>query len=165
MKVLHFALAISLLLIIFGTAVAQGTVESSAAQTSQMEMKPGDCEYNVSILTAAHNAAGADGLVIVIARLGNGERRKEFNRRRLHNVRTFLTEFGNRAAQTIITATGERAGGYGRIELYVGGKLFHVLMIRPNDDLAVGSCSFDGNNPCAYKREKKLYPCLNRNLR
>jgi len=63
------------------------------------------------------------------------------------------------------TAEGARVSGYGRVELYVGGKLFYVLMIRRNADLAVGACSFDGDDPCTYEREKKLYPCLDRNRR
>jgi hypothetical protein len=109
--------------------------------------------------------AGDAGLVIMIARLGKGETKRDLNRRRLNNARTFLIEFGQRAPQTIVTAEGERVNGYGRVELYAGGKLFHVLMINPNDDLAVGACSFEGDDPCTYEREKKLYPCLDRNSR
>jgi hypothetical protein len=162
MKVLHFSVAVSLLLVASFVASAQvkGTVPSS-----QVETKPTNCEFNISVLTGAHRVAGEDGLVIMIARLGNGERRRELNRRRLHNARTFLTEFGQRAPQTIVTAEGERVDGYGRVELYIGGKLFHVLMSYPNADLPVGACSFEGDDPCTYEREKKLYPCLDRNSR
>lgn len=162
MKVLHFAVAVSLLLVTSCVASAQrkGTVPAS-----QVETKPTNCEFNISVLTGAHRVAGEDGLVIMIARLGNGERKQELNRRRLHNARTFLTEFGQRAPQTIVTAEGESVDGYGRVELYVGGKLFHVLMTYPNADLAVGACSFEGDDPCTYEREKKLYPCLDRKTR
>ena len=165
MKILHFALAAPLLLGSFCVAGAQGKGESGAVPSSQVEMKPTNCEFNISVLTGAHRVAGDAGLVIMIARLGNGERRRELNHRRLHNARTFLIEFGQRVPQTIITAEGERVDGYGRVELYVGGKLFHVLMTNPNDDLAVGACSFDGDDPCKYEREKKLYPCLDRRSR
>lgn len=46
-----------------------------------------------------------------------------------------------------------------------GGKLFHVLMTKMNGDLAVGACSFEGDDPCAYELEKKLYPCLHMKAR
>lgn len=166
MKVLHCVITASLLLLV-GSCIAdaQEKVESGAIPSSQIERKPTNCEFNISVLTGAHRVAGDAGLVIMIARLGNGERRRELNDRRLHNAQTFLIEFGQRAPQTIVTAEGERVEGYGRVELYVGGKLFHILMTNPNDDLEVGACSFEGDDPCTYKREKKLYPCLDRNSR
>ena len=101
----------------------------------------------------------------MIARLGDSEQRQELNRRRLHNARTYLVEFEHRSPQTIITAEGERVKGYGRVELYVGGKLFYVLMIRPNANFAVGSYSYEGEDPGTHEREKKLYPCLDRKSR
>lgn len=64
-----------------------------------METKPTNCEFHVATLDAAHDQAGADGLVIVIARLGNGEERQDLNRRKLHNVRTYLVEFEHRSPQ------------------------------------------------------------------
>jgi hypothetical protein len=165
MKVLHFAVAASLLLVGSCIADAQGKIESGTILSSQAETKPTNCEFNISVLTGAHRVAGDAGLIIMIARLGKGETRRGLNGRRLHNARAFLIEFGHRAPQTIVTAEGERVNGYGRIELYVGGKLFHVLMTNPNDDLAVGACSFEGNDPCTYELERKLYPCLDRTAR
>ena len=137
----------------------------AAAQSSETELKPNNCEYDISTLTAADRTAGNGSLIIMIARLGNGEHRREFNLRRLHNARTFLVEFGNRASNTIIPAEGARVTGYGRIELYVAGKLFQVIAVRRNADLLVGACSFEGQDPCSFERERKLYPCLDRNLR
>lgn len=131
----------------------------------KMETKPTNCEFNIAVLDAAHGKVGKDDLIIVIARLGDAEQRQELNRRRLHNVRTYLMEFDGRSPETIITAEGERVKGYGRVELYVGGRLFYVLMIRPNADFPVGSCSYEGEDPCSHEREKKLYPCLDRKSR
>src|SRR5260370_14316520 len=165
MKVLHFVVAASLLLVGSCVADAQEKIESGTIPSSQVETKPTNCEFNISVLTGAHRVAGDAGLIIIIARLGKRETRGGLNRRRLHNARTFLTEFGQRASQTIVTAEGEPVNGYGRIELYVGGKVFHVLMTNPNDDLAVCACSFEGDDPCTYEREKKLYPCLDRRAR
>jgi hypothetical protein len=160
MKSLKLGAAVSLLLVGSCIADAQEKTTPGTIPPSQVETKPTNCEFNVSVLTGAHRTAGDTGLVIMIARLGTGETRRELNSRRLHNARTFLTEFGQRAPQTIVTAEGDRVDGYGRLELYVAGKLFHVLLIRADDDLAVGACSFEGRDPCTDEREKKLYPCL-----
>jgi hypothetical protein len=48
--------------------------------------------------------------------------------------------------------------GYGRIEIYVGGKLFHVLLVHRNADLIVGSCTYEINPPDEQRRENNLYP-------
>lgn len=159
---LHVALAAGLLLTIASFTAAQDVPQSASSAPIKMETKPTNCEFHIATLDAAHDQAGADGLVIVIARLGDGEDRQDLIPRRLHNVRTYLVEFARRSPATIITAEAERVKGYGRVELYVGGKLFYVLMIRPNADFAVGSCSYEGEDPCSHHREKKLYPCLDR---
>lgn len=165
MKVLQYVLTVSVLLVCASTAAAQDVSRPAGSAQINMEAKPTNCEFHIATLDAAHDQAGRDGLVIVIARLGDGEQRLDLNRRRLHNVRTYLVEFAHRSPDMTITAEGESAKGYGRVELYVGGKLFYVLMIRPNADLAVGACSFEGDDPCTYEREKKLYPCLDRKTR
>ncbi len=125
--------------------------------------EPQNCESDIAILDAASRQAGEDGLIIVIARLGDGERNRELNHRRLHNVHTYLTEWdGRRNPKTVITAEGERAKGYGRIELYVSGKLFHTLLVYRNGDLVVGSCTYEINSPSEQQRENNLYPWRDR---
>ena len=158
---LYMVLAVSLLLVSAPLTAAQ----DPPTRAVKMETKPTNCEFNIAVLDGAHGKVGKDELIIVIARLGDNEQRQDLNRRRLHNVRTYLVEFDHRSPQTIITAEGDRANGYGRIELYVAGKLFYVLMIRPNADFPVGSCSYEGEDPCTHEREKKLYPCLDRKPR
>jgi hypothetical protein len=165
MKVLKYGLVISVLLVCASRAAPQDVSRPVGSAPIKMQTKPTNCEFSIATLDAAHDQAGKAGLVIAIARLGDGEQRQELNRRRLHNVRTYLVEFDHRSPETIITAESERASGFGRIELYVGGKLFYVLMIRPNADFAVGACSFEGDDACTFEREKKLYPCLDRKRR
>jgi hypothetical protein len=112
------------------------------------------CEGNNSYLSNAHHLAGAEGTIIAIARLGDGEMKRDLNRRRLHNVRIFLMDFGwHRDPGTVITAEGEKVKGYGRVELYVRGNLFAALAVRRNQDLLVGSC---------VGPERNLYPYLGR---
>lgn len=166
MKILRFALVVSLLLMGFAAVDAQHRANSGMAQPSQTEATPSNCEENISILGAATQAVDKDSLLIVIARLGDGEQNRELNRRRLYNVRTYLSEYVHaRAPETIITAEGARVNGYGRIELYVGGKLFHVLTIPRNGDLIVGSCYYEIDIPADKERQKNLYPYLDRNPR
>jgi hypothetical protein len=165
MKILHGALGLTFLVIASGICKGQVKHDTGTVPPSQVETKPSNCEFNISVLTGAHRVAGEDGLVIMIARLGKGEVSRDLGRRRLHNARTFLTEFGNRHPQMIVTAEGDRVDGYGRVELYASGKLFHVLLMSPNADLPVGACSFEGDDPCASERERKLYPCLDRRKR
>lgn len=99
------------------------------------------CEANIANLDLAHSEAGESGLIIAVARLGDGERRRMLNHRRLHNLRTYLERFHKRARATIVTAEGERVTGSGRVEVYVGGRLFYVFDIDRGEDLHAGSCS------------------------
>jgi len=166
MKILRFVLVISLLLMGLASVDAQQKAGLGMVQPSRIEATPSNCEENISILGAATQAVDKDGLLIVIARLGNGEQNRELNRRRLYNVRTYLSEYVHaRAPETIITAEGEHVNGHGRIELYVVGKLFHVLTIPRNGDLIVGSCYYEIDIPADKERQKNLYPYLDRNLR
>jgi len=151
MKSLRWALGLTLLAIVPCICKGQVKADSGRRPSSQLETKPANCEFNVSVLTGVHRVAGDEGLVIMIARLGRGEVSRKLNRRRLHNARTFLTEFGHRSPETIVTAEGDRVDGYGRVELYAGGKLFYVLFASQNADLPVGACSFEGEDPCKIR--------------
>ena len=136
---------------------------SSGAYVQYQSTKPANCESDIAILDLASRRAGEDGLIIAIARLGDGERQRSLNFRRLHNVRVYLTEWnGRRNPKTVLIAEGERVTGYGRIELYVGGALLQTLLVRPNADLIVGSCTYEINAPSEQRRENNLYPWRDR---
>ncbi len=114
------------------------------------------CEGSNSDLAGVNQIAGRDGLIIAIARLGDGERSRQLNRRRLHNVRTFLAEFWNRDPTTVITAEGDKVKGHGRIDLYVRGELILALAVRHNGDLLVGSCVGPDRNLYPYLGKTKV---------
>jgi hypothetical protein len=141
----------------YSVAVAQG-------QSIENEIKPVNCEHNIVRLEMASQQAGTDSLII-IARLGDGERNRNLNWRRLQNARTYLSEYIKvRAPETIILAEGERVAGYGRIEIYVGGKLFSALAVNRNGDLIVGSCEPEEiDNARQRQLRKRLYPWRDRN--
>ncbi len=98
------------------------------------------CESNIARLDNIDHQAGKEGLLIAIARLGDGEHSRTLNRRRLHNIRLYLREIRQRATKTIILAEGEEVHGRGRVEVYVGGKLVDVLGVGRGEDLYAGSC-------------------------
>ena len=89
-------------------------------------------------------ASASEGKVtILVARLGDGERAREVNRRRLHNVLAFLTTSSDLNAQNVIAAEGERVRGFGRVKIYVAGKLVDALLAEKNKDLEVECCEGD----------------------
>ncbi len=123
-----------------------------ASHAAAQEAKPpkpffdtyNNCESNISWIDYVHSEAGESGLVIAIARLGDGEQPHRFNQRRLHNLRLYLEKVRGRAPKTLIVAEGERVQGRGRVDFYVGGKLMGTLSVRRGEDLYAGSCDGTG---------------------
>jgi hypothetical protein len=138
--------------------------------------KPGRCEYRTAILDGIHQKTPAEGMIMVIARLGNRETRPNLSWRRLHNVRVYWTEYlykeHRRKPETIILAEGERVSGLGHLEFYVGGKLVEVMKVARNADLSIGSCyppddSYIRNrvfNPCWLESDRNFYPCRDKQV-
>jgi hypothetical protein len=165
--------------LLFGCFLAL-TVSSVMAQQGfgrLMELGPARCHDYGAFLDVVHQGTAPDQLMIVIARLGDGDIRSNLNLRRLENVRAYWTKFlyeeHRRKPETIILAEGERVAGHGRLEFYVGGKLVGVLKVSRNADLYIGECyppddSFIRNgvfNPCEVKSNKFFYPCRAENAR
>lgn len=104
---------------------------------------PGNCETNTARLdylqTEAREAQAAApiNLVIVIARLGDGEYNNQLNLRRLYTVKKYL------GLSNVITTQGERVKGYGRVEVYIYGMLKETFLVKKCADLRVGSCEND----------------------
>jgi hypothetical protein len=137
-------------------------VPSDLPQGPRIESSPTNCETHIAILDIAHQDAGQDGLIIMIGHLGDGERNRDLNQDRLHSARAHLTEYrAVRSPDTIVIAEGQRVSGYGRIELYIGGKLHTAFAIRRNADVSVGSCEPKELDDLRQRElRKKLYPWL-----
>ena len=116
------------------------------AQSSVPSTSPGNCEMNAVIFdnmrSVISEGLGRDSLVIAVARLGNGETSRGLNRRRLYNLRVRWGVFGL-PANRLIVAEGERVDGYGRVELYVSGRLYDTFVVRRNGDLCLACCGDD----------------------
>lgn len=135
--------------------VTISVAQDRPADTSVAKSVPGNCEANSADLDDLRNAAlegtGTDGVIIAIARLGNRETLRVHNRRRLQAIKNYLTRHGV-PAQRIITAEGERISGYGRVELYLVGKLRTILLANPNKALCVECCNPSDADFYPYRR-------------
>jgi hypothetical protein len=162
----HFIITlISVSLVLLSFNMRTLTRWSSAASSEViMQDEPTGCEYNSAALDVLAQKSRLADLIIVIARLGSNETRPNLNSRRLHNVRTYLTEFltdpsVRRSSETIVLAQGERVLGFGRVEFYVNGKLVSTLTLRTNADLTAANCGIEPpESPCPSSM-KNFYPC------
>src|SRR4030095_8628053 len=139
--------------------------------------KPQLCESRTADLDGITQKTPLNEAIIVIARLGISETKRNLNRRRLENVRAYWTQAvaleARRKLETIILAEGERTAGYGRLEFYVLGKLVWVMNVPCNADVDFGDCvapddSYIRNgvyDPCWIKSHRIFYPCRDRYLR
>jgi hypothetical protein len=139
--------------------------------------KPPFCADRSATIDVIHQKTPPDTMIVVIARLGRDETRPELNRRRLHNVRAYWTEYlaqeYRRNPKTIGLVEGDRVEGYGRLEFYVEGKLVGVIKARRDADVDFGDCyppddSFIRKrvyNPCWVKSHSIFYPCRDRYMK
>lgn len=150
-------------LIIFGGWLACGGLviaqdHAPSAIPNGFSDKPRDCEINLIRMEGVNKLATAEGnrdsMVIAIARLGDGENAQELNRRRLQNVLAVLTDNLGLRKERVVIASGERVRGYGRVELYVNGKLVDALLVDRGKDLCVDCCDID-ERYYPYRKDKR----------
>ena len=75
-----------------------------------------------------------DSYLIVIARLGEGEKIRRLNRTRLLAIESYVKRMSN---FKYVLAEGSSVKGRGKIEIYVGGYLFRELYMKKD---AITSC-------------------------
>jgi hypothetical protein len=93
------------------------------------------CEEAKVLLDVLRYDAGDEGVIILVARRGDGEPSPKINRR-LYSVWSYLHHAGPFPADRLVRAEGERVRGRGRVELYAKGKLMLILAAeRPGDDI------------------------------
>lgn len=146
-------LALSLLLM-----ASVSLAQDQSADARFIQTAPGNCEINSALLDSMRNkaleAAVGSSVVIVIARLGNGETSRIHNRRRLLAVKDYFGKYGL-PSQKIVTAEGERVSGYGRIELYLMGQLRAAILANPNKAICVECCDPDSADIRTDRRSQK----------
>jgi hypothetical protein len=124
-----------------------------------------DCDYSVSVqdnvIMTALEQTREGGFLIIIIKPGDGETSPELTRRRLYNLREyFLRGRGSHLKlEKVIFAKGDQVKGYGRIEYYLGGKLFERLLFRKNGYICHECCGLDDRyypeKAAEYERQKK----------
>lgn len=145
-----------------GDCVAQRKPPLNSTKTIG-DIKPRGCERNNIILEQAHHEAGADSIVILIARPGIKDKRRDIVGKRLYTARVYLTEYLVwRSGETIVVGEAPNNGSdYGVVEIYVKGQLFDVLANNPDAELGLGSCdSPDSDDRESRVKRALLYPWL-----
>lgn len=130
----------------------------SKTSAAMPDEHPANCEINEARLDgvsiSASNRITPDDVLIIIARLGDGEKSEELSRRRLYNAREYILLKQPALKNKIITAVGDKAIGYGRVEFYFGGKLIDLLFVPKNKNLCVDCCEDYAIKP--YKSQQKV---------
>lgn len=101
--------------------------------------EPINCEVALVYLDqlAAKVQRDHDAYLIIVARLGTGERATSLSWNRLGLVKELLAD---RVPNTnVVTAIGRQVKGYGQLEFYVGGTLLYVLRYKRNLNI---NCEF-----------------------
>lgn len=103
-----------------------------------------NCETNLVYQDLTVNAALAEKdnkkVLIVIVHAGDAEDSQILLDRRLYNLRQYFNNRGKRlGSDNVVIGTGERVNGLGRVDYYVGGKLYMRLFF-PNNGYICHSC-------------------------
>ena len=146
MRIAHFRFLL-LTAVLAGSVLGQDRADSSIPFAFSPE--PTNCETNGVRLDSyakyfVKSVRSDGGVIIAIARLGTGERASELNRSRLYIIRATLIEDLKLREQDIVTADGAPVNGYGRVEIYMGGKLRDVLLVKRGKALCADCCNREG---------------------
>jgi hypothetical protein len=103
----------------------------NSIKSPYVPQQPLDCESFAALVDNAvlewHETQGT--YLIIIVRLGEGERVGSLNSSRLKDVEEYLKRY---KSIQYVTAEGSRVKGLGRVELYVGGKLRTAIPVEKN---------------------------------
>ncbi len=104
----------------------------------------GNCEDAKARLDGVAIEVGREGIVILIAKLGDGEISRKVNRQRLYYILRYFNRADQLGEKRLIKAEGERVRGPGQVEIYAKGKLMLILTTKRNGDiLGVKSCGLE----------------------
>jgi hypothetical protein len=113
-------------------ALGQGMVILQTSKISKVAQTPTNCETALAIfdMSIAEVRKRENTYLIIIARQGSREVKKNLTQRRLKLIREgYLVRFPD---VKYVIAEGSRIKGFGVIELYVGGELWNSLPIKMN---------------------------------
>ena len=134
-------------------AFSQSYLEGNVIVMRSVNCEMDEASFNV-VRLAAEEDLGTDELLIVVARLGDGEKLKSLNRERLGNTKEWMTN-NNFLQGRMLFTEGERVHGSGRVEFYIGGKLTHTILPRKNARLCTRCCNPRPEDFTSYRRKRK----------
>jgi hypothetical protein len=141
----HLTLSLTLLVLFTSVSFAQGNQNERFHWG--IPVRPENSEMNALNMEVVRawirEEPNTGSVIILVARLGRGETRRELNRRRLYNVAQRFTAVLGVPAEKVVAAEGERVDDFGRVEIYWNGVLAGALVARRNRDLAVTCCGPD----------------------
>jgi hypothetical protein len=150
----EFLKGLSVVIFIF----ASFTISFGQDRAGVVELKSAGCEIdeaNFNIVRVdALERLGENGFLIAVARLGIGDRRRNLNRSRLSATREWLRNAAF-PVDRLVLAEGERVSGNGRVEFYIGGKLTHVILPKPNVGLCIECCNPRPEDFTTYRGRRK----------
>jgi hypothetical protein len=127
--------------------------QESPTETQIIKGDANSCELNSLYLDMLTNEYRANNeRVFVIARLGRGETSRALILRRLDVSRMYLN--GRIKNDRILFAEGEKVKGEGRVEFYLGSKLFLVSLAERGRNVCLTCCD-DYIPPTKRKRVKR----------
>lgn len=137
---------------------------SVQAQDDQKSIPPDNCEGNSVRLDGLRDkwresrVLNEKSVVILIARLGDGEFDDQLNQRRFFTISKYL----NLTDEEVVTGQGGKIKGLGVIEIYINGILVESLTVKKCQDLRVGVCDNDPEDNQRYQmpKSKRKIKCL-----
>lgn len=131
------ALLVLLLALCTGTARAQ-----QQGETQVVKVGGNYCELNSLHLDyLVQEARAGTERIFVIARLGKKEKSRTLNRTRLDAARFHLILNRDLKEDSVILAEGERTDKEGRLEFYLGSRLYLVSMAAPGKNVCLSCCN------------------------
>jgi hypothetical protein len=123
-----------------------------------IELRSAGCEvdeanFNV-VRVDALERMGDNGLLIAVARLGRGDKSRYLNHSRLSATKEWLSN-ATFPTERLVLAEGERLSGGGRVEFYIGGRLTHVILPKPNIGLCTECCNPRPEDFTSNRRRKR----------
>lgn len=121
------------------------TVVSAQNQATVVELQSNGCEIDEANFSVVWNDAkeipNGNSFLIAIARLGDGDKTRSLNQKRLNATKEYIVGRIGFPANKLIVAEGEKVSGNGRVEFYIGGVLTHVILPKPNFSLCTECCN------------------------
>lgn len=143
-------ISVSLLLLFPLSAVEAQTINEPRIVKSGSN----SCELNSLYLDSlAQDARPSNERVFVIARRGGKESSKYISRRRLELARLHLVVATDRfSSDRIVFAEGDTVNGEGRLEFYLGSKLYLISLAQRDKNICFTCCD---DPPTSTKKNRR----------